>query len=548
MATFLAACGGSNSSAPAGAPSMAPAYNEAFVAELVANGVPRDDAVFLALASIAVTSGGAKSVRIVETFPTGNTVDMTITLDPNRHPEPDTLEVSYSETDDALAFTLSYFVPFTGMPDDVRQEIETLAASGGAILAFNGTRIPGPMTAAVDGIGVLVDGIVGKAQSDTVGAALDALKERFGINTTKLGLAVTAGEAIQDSLALNEEWAALERQLDELKQCAENPTNPLTQKAYEENPGMKDRLVQEIESARAEIARNMVVSHIGILNELAADGGPKWLGWVIAPGTKWAKETLNDINRERLEQLRRGIPKCGEPCPYGSSAGSGGQPGSGESSGGGGTGGGGSTEGVCAVPIRLVGSADAVIVSFGTVMATLHARDVVWQEDPAAPGSGTYHVVSGTLDWSLPGTWMTTSGGGVIPEQTCSYVPNSGSESLVADDPYGSGGVESDVPFMPGESTLLHIAWRDQPVTYLAQSVIAIHTLVREVCGGVPRGAEVNLNFLGNPRSMSTWIATDGASRAQVSVSGGLLVVEGKYSETRSNGSVEWSWNFTASP
>lgn len=188
----------------------------------------------------------------------------------------------------------------------------------------------------------------------------------------------------------------------------------------------------------------------------------------------------------------------------------------------------------------FVGSADALFRDeSGAVVATAHAGDVVWQEDPTAPGSGTYHVVSGTLDWSLPGTWISTNG----LEQTCSYTPKSGSESLIADEPNGSGGGESDVPAMPGENNYLFIDSREQPATYRSAGVIAIHTPVREECGGSLTGGEVNLNFFGWGW-MSTWIDTDPVGGKQVSLSGGHLVVEGNYSVR----SVEYSWKFTSSP
>src|SRR5450759_4083151 len=191
-AVLLASCGGGASGTPSGATSTPWPLDQARVSELVAEGVPRADAIFMALARITVTPGNGKSEHIVETFPTGNKVDMTVALDPTRHAQPDTLEVSSSETDAALTFTLSYFVPFAGMPDDVRQWIGSLTPSGPALLAFTGSgkRGPGPLFADADGTGIIVQGIFSKATEEAVVSALETLHETYGIATSGLTLAV----------------------------------------------------------------------------------------------------------------------------------------------------------------------------------------------------------------------------------------------------------------------------------------------------------------------------------------------------------------------
>jgi hypothetical protein len=316
MAVLLASCGGGASGTPTGAlsgatstPRALDAAGQARVSELVAEGVPRADAIFMALASITVTPGNGKSERIVETFPTGNKVDMTVALDPTRHAQPDTVEVSTSETDAALTFTLSYFVPFAGMPDDVRQWIGSLTPSGSALLAFTGSGIrgPRPLFADVDGTGVIVQGIYSKATKEEAVLALETLKE-YGIETSPL--AIEVGEAVVDSALITKEWTDLAGKFDELQKCAENPANPLTKKMYQEQPGEKDKILQAINFATADMTENIIVEYIGALNNAAASTGPKWLGWLIGPVTKWATENLNDVNKQLLADITHQITKC----------------------------------------------------------------------------------------------------------------------------------------------------------------------------------------------------------------------------------------------
>jgi len=309
MAVLLASCGGGASGTPSGATSTPWPLDQARVSELVAEGVPRADAIFMALARITVTPGNGKSEHIVETFPTGNKVDMTVALDPTRHAQPDTLEVSSSETDAALTFTLSYFVPFAGMPDDVRQWIGSLTPSGPALLAFTGSgkRGPSPLFADADGTGVIVQGIYSKATKEEAVLALETLKE-YGIETSPL--AIEVAEPVVESALLTKEWIDLAGKFDELQKCAENPANQLTKKMYQEQPGEKDKILQAITLARTDIAENIIVEYIGALNNAAASAGPKWLGWLIGPVTKWATENLNDVNKQLLADITHQITKC----------------------------------------------------------------------------------------------------------------------------------------------------------------------------------------------------------------------------------------------
>jgi hypothetical protein len=313
MAVLLASCGGGASGTPTGALSGATStpwpLDQTRVSELVAKGVPRSDAIFMALARITVTPGNGKSEHIVETFPTGNKVDMTVALDPTRHAQPDTVEVSTSETDAALTFTLSYFVPFAGMPDDVRQWIGSLTPSGSALPAFTGSGIrgPRPLFAEVDGTGVIVQGIYSKATKEEAVLALETLKE-YGIETSPL--AIEVGEAVVDSALITKEWTDLAGKFDELQKCAENPANPLTKKMYQEQPGEKDKILQAITLATADMTENIIVEYIGALNNAAASAGPKWLGWLVGPVTKWATENLNDVNKQLLADITHQITKC----------------------------------------------------------------------------------------------------------------------------------------------------------------------------------------------------------------------------------------------
>jgi hypothetical protein len=109
-------------------------------------------------------------------------------------------------------------------------------------------------------------------------------------------------------MALSSEFDALMAELDRLEKCAKNP-DPLTKKAYKENPGERDRILKEIAAVRTEIKANTAVAFIGKLNATGSGlvKGVPWLGYVVGPGTAWSLETLKEVSQAAMNEIRKRV-------------------------------------------------------------------------------------------------------------------------------------------------------------------------------------------------------------------------------------------------
>lgn len=294
------------------------AEDEALVAELQAEGYSEAEALFIALTEVEVEPLGEYSQRIRYAFPTGNSADITVTLVPDQPGEgqgTDALTMTSSEADGGFSFELEYFIPYDSMPADVRDEVANGTVTVDARLALAGmVPLTGPV-AASDGIGVIVKGVVDKLQDKSASKFLKFLDKQLGGPGVldKFYKGVKAGLAIKDALAMQSLHGELERQLDELEECVRNPTNPQTQKAYRDDPGYLDRILEQITSVREEVKTVTAVMFIAKMNQTAAGLLAKkvpWLSFVVGPLTSWSKAALDGVNAKLIEDLKKNISSC----------------------------------------------------------------------------------------------------------------------------------------------------------------------------------------------------------------------------------------------
>lgn len=290
-------------------------YDEALVREFEAEGLSEGQAIFLALTRVEVEPVDERTYRIIQTFPTGNTADMTVAVTPDQTGEPGGLETSYTESGDGgLSFSLTYFVPYDAIPDDVEPEIRTgsVERRAGAV-AMAGTYLAIPLAAPKSGVRVVVDGVVDEASDAAIEEFLEFASEKSGAGVDKLFEALKAGKDVLDALVMSEEFEKLQKQIDAIEECAENPTNPTTRNAYEQDPGLKQRLLEEVARTRFEVKANLAAMFIGLANKVGSGlTGAKWLAFVVGPLTSWTKEGLDARNAEALDRLRKEVTSCEE--------------------------------------------------------------------------------------------------------------------------------------------------------------------------------------------------------------------------------------------
>jgi hypothetical protein len=107
-------------------------------------------------------------------------------------------------------------------------------------------------------------------------------------------------------------------ELEQLMECAQNPTNPVTRRTFEENPQERQRTIDEVRSAQSELAR---LSAARVLNQLAKVPGlflhiPPVIHVVTEAASEWSEHTLQHLAEERLDQTRRAVVPCDQaPIP-----------------------------------------------------------------------------------------------------------------------------------------------------------------------------------------------------------------------------------------
>jgi len=372
-------------------------------AQLVAAGMSPGDAAFLAATTTEVAVTGATSAKVTEHLASTDTVTFDVHIQAATGDGELGPSVQTTATPGGFEVHLSYLVLAEDLPDDVRQLFESAAGAGRPVAAL----AAGPMTAANSAFQVFVDWAIQKGVDTMRDDAIKAIVEKLAPEDASIIVKlIKAGWTIQKGVSLGAELDAQLAELDALENCAKNPTNPLTQQLYKDDPSARDRALADIAAARSELIANTLVSQLGELNKFVAGFGPKWLGYAIGPGTAWAKDTLKNINKELVEQLKRSIPKCtcGAGAASGGSGGSSGGSSSGGSTGGSTSGSSGGTSGgsqSCEFPFTYTGKVDHIVEQEGKIVFQASAADVKWQFDPdqSEPAESVYKLVAGTVTW-----------------------------------------------------------------------------------------------------------------------------------------------------
>ena len=113
---------------------------------------------------------------------------------------------------------------------------------------------------------------------------------------------------------------SIELEFEQLMQCAQNPTNPLTRRTFDENPEELQRTLDEIRSAQSEVSRLNTARVINVaagLPGVLAHINPA-IHVITEAAGHWSEHTLRHLTEERLEQARRAVVPC-EEAPVSSS-------------------------------------------------------------------------------------------------------------------------------------------------------------------------------------------------------------------------------------
>jgi hypothetical protein len=211
---------------------------------------------------VRVLQETSTSLHLALTLPDGQLVDQVVALQPNRSYQPTPAEAAAlaqkgrlvfgarlgdGKSQDGQRLVLSYVVPTSALPDELREQIygkpADTVAMGFISTAWAQSASMGFWT------GVQTSSQVSK--SFEWGSAVKGAQKIAG-NAEKVSHALDTSDQFS-------KWMA---ELDSLEQCARNPTQTVTQNAYKQDPGYQQRTIDAIGQARSEVQQATGLSYV----------------------------------------------------------------------------------------------------------------------------------------------------------------------------------------------------------------------------------------------------------------------------------------------
>ena len=287
---------GSDADLPAG---VNPATFKKFLNEY---GLDRKSAAYLAQVKASVVSQDNTSVHLRFTFPDNRTADETITITPDAQYMPSAAELAptggatmpiasrkfsaKAVSPDKTQVSLQYVVPLGAVPPGLQQAIRGRTS---ATQWFS--LVPSAW-----------------AQSSGGGAGVSASFE----------MAQTLYDALSDignAFSKSQEHSNWMQQLDAMENCAKNPTNPLTQKAYQEDPGYRDRVLSNIQDARSEVQQMTAVRFLNQEANVATGLVDAPIGQLTGKVSDWNEDVLKDLSNQQVQDIGKSVNCQDAPPP-----------------------------------------------------------------------------------------------------------------------------------------------------------------------------------------------------------------------------------------
>lgn len=256
-------------------------------------------AAYLAGAKAQVLGQNKNSAHLLFTFSDGATAEENITLQPDQPYSPSPVELAAAAMNgsqvynvkfsaaadgtDKLQITLQYWVPYTSLSPDIQQAIRTQTSADFFQLVPEAHAQPG-----MAGVGV---GIV------------------FGVGKQAGGAAIGIWSAMGKK-GQNQQWM---NQLAALQNCVQNPTNPVTQAAYAQNPAYQQQTLSGIQNAQSSVQQVTAARFLAQLNATAGGlvGGP--FGLALGGLTYLNDMALQDVANQEILDAAKNVPQCQPP-------------------------------------------------------------------------------------------------------------------------------------------------------------------------------------------------------------------------------------------
>jgi hypothetical protein len=271
-------------------------------------------AAYLVQAKAQVLSQSSNSVRYSLTFPDGISFETMITLTPSQKYSPTPAEIAWAQKTGVQAYrvqfsaktesetkarmTLRYFVPDAAVPASLRQRLQNSSASFFQLIP----------PAHADGGNLGVDVV-----SDTgVEVTKEVLKQAAERGELSKEFPVPLSRFVDTLNAFKKETEHLDwmDQLNFLDYCASNPTNPLTRKAYEQDPNYQNQTLEGLQDARSDVMGMTAMRFLNLATSAATDLVEGPMGAITAPISSYNDGTLKNLADDRVNEAKKGVPDC----------------------------------------------------------------------------------------------------------------------------------------------------------------------------------------------------------------------------------------------
>ncbi len=326
---------------------LAPDSSRARVSEFQTKGnLTLAGATILARTKLDVLKSEKNVYRFVATFPGNMTAGVTIRVTRGGLYTPESglvatgstgaahnATIARSITGNAETLRLSYVLPAGAVRISSnrvpRQTLARLDSPRGAVLfRLQPVTYRGPLTgyiarraAAIEGISVEMEV---NLKSLGLKAAEKVVSEALHHEGVDIHPALHTAKAVSEVLEVlheSKEYLGLVRELNELQEAAEHPTNELTQRAYLDDPSLKQRILDEIAGVRLDMKLNQAVQYSNAMVQVGAGMFPL-LAFAISPLTAANSRTLKELMEGQLRDLKKRVTtKSAQPPRVGPGSG-----------------------------------------------------------------------------------------------------------------------------------------------------------------------------------------------------------------------------------
>jgi hypothetical protein len=294
--------------------------------EILALGLDEATAAFMAQTLSTVDVTDAHTFVVHHEMPSGAVADETYHLVRGSGINPDDPPtIVYEVVGDELHYQLRYAIDPAELPDDLRTQVMTglpvLAETGSSTttgsIRLLGLAPVGPMrgTFVAEAPGTaqaIVDGVISQGKGTAIGKFVKFGEKQGFTKSAASYKAFKAGKKVWEAVEANDLITDALDTLKALRECAENPTNPLTQQQHGEDPEARQKVLDELTAVENDIRASTVVMFTTMLASTGSSlvKAAPWLGFITTPASNYVKQTNQYLIEDRVRAAADLVVPC----------------------------------------------------------------------------------------------------------------------------------------------------------------------------------------------------------------------------------------------